>query len=119
MQTPTPEMVEKMMLEKFGEVPGSIEAAKVVDPSFLVEQTMSAKMGTMSDKNALDPETTTMIFLAAALATGSDECIEVNTSALLKMGASKEEILSVVRIVRHAAFSKVVGDAKTVFDLLR
>ena len=118
MQLPTPEMVEKMMQNKFGEIPGSIESAKAADPSFLVEQAMSSKMGTMSEKNALDEKTTTMIFLAAALATGSQECIEVNTSALLKMGATKNEILSIVRIVRHAAFSKVVGDAKTVFDLL-
>ncbi|ADV45818.1 carboxymuconolactone decarboxylase family protein [Nitratifractor salsuginis] len=119
MQMPTPEQVEQMMMDAFGELPSSIEAAKAADPSFLVEQAMSARLGTKSEKNVLDPKTTTMIFLAAALATGSEDCIEVNTSALLKMGASKEEILSVVRIVRHAAFSKVVGDAKTVFDLLK
>ena len=119
MQLPTPEQVEMMMTQKFGDVPESIKSAKEADASFLTEQAVSAKFSMMSEKNALDAKTSTLVFLAAALAQGNSECIEVNTKSLLKMGASKEEILSVVRIVRHAAASAVVGDAKTVFDLLK
>ncbi len=50
--------------------------------------------------------------MAAALAMGSEECVELNTNAAKKMGATKEEILSVIRIVRHAAASSVVGVAE-------
>lgn len=118
MQLPTPEQVEAMMTEKFGGLPPSLESAKRLDPSFLVEQAMSSKTSTMSETNALDPKTSSIVFLAAALATGDVECMEVNTKALKKMGASNEEILSVVRIVRHAASSGVIGKAKSIFDLL-
>jgi len=119
MQLPTPEQVEMMMTQKFGELPEAIKSAKEVDASFLTEQAVSSKFSTNSEANALDAKTTTLVFLAAALARGNSECIEVNTKALLKMGASKEEILSVVRVVRHAASSGVVGDAKAIFDLLK
>jgi alkylhydroperoxidase/carboxymuconolactone decarboxylase family protein YurZ len=117
-QTPTPEMVEAMMLENFGFIPDSLIAAKKVDPSFFVEQAMSSKMSMQSEKNALDPKTSTMIFLAAALALGDEECMQVTTASLLKMGASNEEITSIIRIVRHAASSGVVGNAKTIFNQL-
>ena len=119
MQLPTPEQVEMMMTQKFGELPEAIKSAKEVDASFLTEQAVSSKFSTNGEANALDPKTTTLVFLAAALASNNSECIEVNTKALIKMGASKEEILSVVRIVRHAAASGVVGNAKTIFDLLK
>lgn len=115
---PTPEMVESMMRENFGKLPSSMESVKKVDPTFFVEQAISSKMSTKSESNPLDAKTTTMIFLAAALATGDNDCIDVNTAALIKMGATKAEILSIVRIVRHAASSGVVGNAKTIFDQL-
>ncbi|WP_029408524.1 carboxymuconolactone decarboxylase family protein [Thiomicrorhabdus sp. Milos-T2] len=117
-QMPTPEMVEAMMLENFGKLPSSMESVKKVDPSFFVEQAISSKMSTNAETNPLDAKTTTMIFLAAALALGDEDCMDVNTAALLKMGATKEELLSIVRIVRHAASSGVVGNAKTIFDQL-
>jgi alkylhydroperoxidase/carboxymuconolactone decarboxylase family protein YurZ len=117
-QLPTPEMVEAMMLENFGFIPDSLIAAKKVDPSFFVEQAMSSKMSMKSEKNALDSKTSTMIFLAAALALGDEECMQVTTASLLNMGASNEEITSIIRIVRHAASSGVVGNAKTIFNQL-
>jgi alkylhydroperoxidase/carboxymuconolactone decarboxylase family protein YurZ len=44
--------------------------------------------------------------------------MQVTTASLLKMGASNEEITSIIRIVRHAASSGVVGNAKTIFNQL-
>ncbi len=117
-QMPTPEQVLNNMKERFGEIPEAIESAYKVDPALVVEQAVSSKMSVMSDKNALDPKTTALVFLAAGMAMGNEECMEVNTSALKKMGASNEEILSVVRIVRHAAASGAIGNAKVIFDFL-
>ena len=118
MNMPSPEQVMQMMQERFGEIPEAIQKAYEVDPALVVEQAASSRLSVMSDKNALDPKTTALVFLAAALAMGNEECIEVNSSGLKKMGASDEEILSVVRIVRHAAASGVVGNAKVLFDTL-
>lgn len=117
-QMPTPEQVLNNMKERFGEIPAAIESAYKVDPALVVEQAVSSKMSVMSEKNTLDPKTTALVFLAAAMAMGNEECMEVNASGLKKMGASDEEILSVVRIVRHAAASGAIGNAKVIFDLL-
>lgn len=117
-QMPTPEQVINNMKDRFGEVPPAIESAYKVDPSLVVEQAVSSKMSVMGEKNVLDPKTTALVFLSAAMAMGNEECMEVNTSALKKMGASDEEILSVVRIVRHAMASGAVGNAKVIFDTL-
>ncbi|WP_353663153.1 carboxymuconolactone decarboxylase family protein [Hydrogenimonas sp. SS33] len=118
MQMPTPEQVKGMMKERFGEVPEAIENASKVDEALLVEQAVSSKLSMMSEKNALDPKTSTLVFLAAAIAMGDDACVRVNTAALKKMGARNEEILSVVRIVRHAAASIAVDRANGVFETL-
>ncbi|WP_281951764.1 carboxymuconolactone decarboxylase family protein [Nitrosophilus kaiyonis] len=119
MQTPRPEQVMNMMKERFGKLPKSIEDAAKVDPSLIVEQAISSKLSMQSEKNTLDPKTSTLIFLAAALALGSEECVELNTKAAKKMGATNEEILSVIRIVRHAAASSVVGVADAALKNLK
>lgn len=116
MQKPTPEQVEAMMIEKMGALPSSLNAAKAIDPEFLVEQAISSKMSIQSEANPFDPKTSMMIALAASLTLGSHECVKEQTKMLKKMGITKEELAFLVRIVKHAHTSAVMGNAKAAFE---
>ncbi|QOP45809.1 carboxymuconolactone decarboxylase family protein [Sulfurimonas paralvinellae] len=121
MQMPTPEQVLAQMEEKFGHegVPNSIRLAQGVAPEMLVEQAMSSKMSMQSDTNALDPKTSLLVYFSAALGMKDQSCIDTLTYAALNAGVSKEELLSVVKIVRHAAFSGIVGAAEDVLKIIK
>lgn len=116
MQMPTPEQVEAMMTEKMGALPSSLNAAKAVDPMFLVEQAMSSKTSIQSENNPFDPKTSMMIALAVSITLGSEECTQEQTKMLKNMGISKEEMAFLVKIVKHAHTSAVMGNAKAAFD---
>jgi alkylhydroperoxidase/carboxymuconolactone decarboxylase family protein YurZ len=117
MQAPTPEQVEKMMTEKMGALPQSLNSAKAIDPRFLVEQAMSSKFSVQDEKNPIDPKTSMMIALATAIALGSEECVFEQTKMLKKLGGTKEELAYLVRIVKHSQSSIVMANAKTAFDI--
>ena len=116
MNIPTPEQVEKMMIEKMGALPQALNSAKAIDPRFLVEQAMSSKMSIQDENNPFDPKTSMMIALASSIALGSDECVMEQTKMLKKMGVTKEELAFLVKIVKHAHMSAVMGKAKSAFD---
>ncbi len=116
MQAPTPEQVEAMMVEKMGALPQSLNSAKAIDPRFLVEQAMSSKFSVQDEKNPLDPKTSMMIALAVSITLGSEECTQEQTRMLKKMGITKEELAYLVKIVKHAQGSAVMGNAKVAFD---
>jgi len=116
MKSPTPQQVEAMMIEKMGALPESLNAAKAIDPRFLVEQAMSSKFSVQDEANPFDPKTSMMLALAASITLGSDECIMEQTRMLKKMGITKEELAFLVRIVKHAQGSAVMGNAKTAFQ---
>jgi len=113
---PTPEQVEKMMIEKMGALPQSLNSAKAIDPRFLVEQAMSSKFSVQDEQNPFDPKTSMIIALATSITLNSQECIMEQTKMLKKMGITKEELAFVVRIVKHAHNSAIMGNAKTAFD---
>ena len=116
MNVPTPEQVEVMMTEKMGALPASLNSAKAIDPRFLIEQAMSSKFSMQDEKNPFDPKTSMMIALATSITLGSDECVMEQTKMLKKMGITKEELAYLVRIIKHAQGSAVMGNAKTAFD---
>ena len=116
MKVPTPEQVEMMMIEKMGALPASLNSAKAIDPMFLTEQAMSSKTSVQSEKNPFDPKTSMLIALAVSVTLGSEECAQEQTKMLKKMGVSKEEMAFLVKIVRHAVSSSVIGNAKAAFD---
>jgi alkylhydroperoxidase/carboxymuconolactone decarboxylase family protein YurZ len=116
MNTPTPEQVEAMMIEKMGALPQSLNSAKAIDPRFLVEQALSSKFSVQDENNPFDPKTSMLIMLAVSVTLGSDECVMEQTRMLKKMGVTKEEMAYLVRIVKHAHSSAVMGNAKTAFD---
>ena len=113
---PTSEQVEAMMIEKMGALPQSLNSAKAIDPRFLVEQAMSSKFSIQDEKNPFDPKTSMMLALSASITIGSEECIMEQTRMLKKMDISKEELAYIVKIVKHAQGSAVMGNAKAAFD---
>ena len=115
-QVPTPEQVEAMMIEKMGALPQSLNAAKAIDPRFLIEQAMSSKFSIQDENNPFDPKTSMMIALAVSITLGSKECTQEQTKMLKKMGMSKEEMAYLVKIVKHAQSSAVMGNAKAAFE---
>jgi len=115
-QTPTPEQVEAMMIEKMGALPQSLNAAKAIDPRFLIEQAMSSKFSIQDENNPFDPKTSMMIALAVSITLGSEECTQEQTKMLKKMGLTKEEMAYLVKIVKHAQSSAVMGNAKAAFE---
>ena len=115
-QAPTPEQVEAMMIEKMGALPQSLNAAKAIDPRFLIEQAMSSKFSVQDEKNPFDPKTSMMIALAVSITLGSEECTQEQVKMLKKMGMSKEELAYLVKIVKHAQSSAVMGNAKAAFE---
>lgn len=119
MQKPTPEQAEAMMTEKMGALPSSLNAAKAIDPEFLVDQAISSKMSVQSERNPFDPKTSMMLALAVSLTLGSDECVMEQTRMLKKMGITKEELAYLVRIVKHAHSSAVMGNAKAAFETFK
>lgn len=116
MQLPTPQMVEEMMTEKMGALPKALESAKKVDPNFLVEQAMSAKMSLQSENNPFDEKTSMLISLAVSITLGSEGCTGIQTRMLKKMGITKEEMAFLVKIIRHAHTSAVMGKSRVAFD---
>ena len=114
---PTPEQVETMMVEKMGALPESLNSAKAIDPRFLVEQAMSSKFSVQDESNPFDPKTSMIIALSAAIALGSEECVFEQSKMLKKLGATKEELAYLVRIVKHSQSSIVMANAKIAFDV--
>jgi len=117
MKKPTPEQVEAMMTEKMGALPSALNAAKAIDPRFLVEQAMSSKMSVQDENNPFDPKTSMLLMLASSITLGSQECVMEQTKMLKKMGITKEELAFLVKIVKHAHTSAVMGKAKPAFDI--
>ena len=104
----------QMMAQKMGgleNVPDAIKFAKNVAPEIIMQVAMSSKDSVEDEKSPLDPKTRQLIYFAAALATFDNECIKATTHSLLAMGATKEEIISVIKIVRHAANNGILGAA--------
>ena len=117
---PTPQQVLEEMERKFGAegVPNSMKLAIDVAPDFLVEQAMNSKMSVNSDTNALD-QNSLLVYFAAALGMKDESCIDTLTHAALQAGITKEELLSAVKIVRHAAFSGIVGATDDVLKIIK
>ena len=117
-QKPTVEEVFGMMQKMMGAVPSSIEKAAKVDEGLLYEHLRSRQYA-MPPEGALDDETRTLIYLAAALAAGSAACIQAMANKAKMQGIPAAKILETVHIVRFALATKVIGEAEPVFDALR
>jgi len=114
---PTVEEVFAMMKQIMGSVPTAIEKATTVDDSVLYEH-LRSRAYAMPKDGALDDETRTLIYLAAALAAGSKACIQAMSNKARMQGISPAKVLETFRITRFALATKVIGDAEAVFESL-
>lgn len=115
---PSVEQVFGMMRQMMGTIPSAIEKATTVDEGLLYEHLRSRGYA-MPAEGALDEETLTLIYLASALAAGSQACIQAMANKAKMQGIAPEKILETLHIVRFALATKVIGDAEPVFAALQ
>ena len=111
----------KMMGQKMGgeeNIPLAIKYAKDVAPELIMQVMMSSKDSVDDEKSPFDAKTKQFFYFAAALAARDNECINATIHTLLTMGATKEEIVSIIKIVRHAANNAILGSSTPVLKAL-
>jgi alkylhydroperoxidase/carboxymuconolactone decarboxylase family protein YurZ len=114
---PTVDQVFAMMRKTMGSIPSAIEKATSVDEGLLYEH-LRSRAYAMPAEGALDDETRTLIYLAAALAASSKACIQAMANKAKMQGIGPEKVLETVRIVRLALATKVIGDGEPIFEAL-
>ncbi len=118
MDTVNKEMVASMK-EKFGEgMPKSIEYIAELFPDSLAVQRASSADSMYDPNSPFEQKIKTLIYLSAALATNNEACIKAQFNAAISQGATKEEVIAVIKIVRHAASSGVYGNAEYILKNL-
>jgi alkylhydroperoxidase/carboxymuconolactone decarboxylase family protein YurZ len=100
-----------------GRVPAAIEKSTVVDEG-LIQEHMRSRMYAMPADGALDEQTRTLIYLAAALAGSSPACVRAMADKIVQQGIPANKVLETVHIVRFAMATRIIGDAEPVFDAL-
>ena len=120
MQKPTAQEVYKMMKDAIGEeyMSPAMKKAYKVAPSLLVDHGISCNQSIKSEENALDMKTPVLVFLAASLALKDDACTSAFARLCDDVGISDEELISVIRIVKHAAASGVIGASDVLLDYI-
>ena len=116
-QKPTVEQVFGMMRKTMGSIPSAIEKATSVDEGLLYEH-LRSRAYAMPAEGALDDETRTLIYLAAALAASSKACIQAMANKAKMQGIAPDKVLETVKIVRLALATKVIGDGEPIFEAL-
>jgi len=114
-----PEDVLEMMRRSMGEVPAAIEKSVPVDPTLILEHARSKAFAMPSQTPALDEQTRTLVYLAAALAGSSPACVRAMANKVAQQGIAKEKVLETIHIVRLAMATKIIGDSEPVFDALK
>jgi alkylhydroperoxidase/carboxymuconolactone decarboxylase family protein YurZ len=108
----------EMMRNGMGQVPAAIEKSVAVDPALIQEHMRSKGFAMPMENPALDEETRTLIYLAAALAGTSPACVKAMSNKIAQQGIAASKVFETVHIVRLAMATKVIGDAEPVFDAL-
>lgn len=115
--SPTAAEILNAMRAGMGRAPAAIEKSVVVDES-LIHEHMRSRAYAMPQAGALDEETRTLIYLAAALAGSSPACVKAMADKIARQGIPADKVLETIRIVRFAMATKIIGDAEPVFDAL-
>jgi alkylhydroperoxidase/carboxymuconolactone decarboxylase family protein YurZ len=121
MQNPSVDEILSFMAKKLGgqeNIPNAIRYAKVCAPELIYHVAFSSKNSVADENSPFDEKTRTLIFLAAALAMKDPECIKTQLNAALTLGATKEELIALIKIVKHAAHSSVIGFAEPILEVL-
>lgn len=120
MQKPTADEVYQMMKDAIGVeyMSPAMKQAHKVAPSLLVDHGLSCSQSIKSEENALDMKTSVLVFLAASLALKDDACTSAFVRLSDEVGISNEELISLIRIVKHAASSGVIGASEVLLDYM-
>jgi alkylhydroperoxidase/carboxymuconolactone decarboxylase family protein YurZ len=108
----------EMMRKGMGQVPAAIEKSVPVDPALIQEHMRSKAFAMPSEKPALDEDTRTLIYLAAALAGNSPACVKAMANKIAQQGVAKDKVIEMIHIVRLAMATKIIGDSEPIFDAL-
>jgi alkylhydroperoxidase/carboxymuconolactone decarboxylase family protein YurZ len=109
--SPDLQTVLKNMEAGLGSLPAAIRLAATADPAMVLEQARSSGFAMPVD-GALDPETRTLIYLAAALAASNHACVAAMTNKARLQGIAPQKQLEAFHIARYALATRVVGDAE-------
>ncbi len=115
---PTVDEIFGIMQKTMGTIPEAIQKVAKVDESLLYEHLRSRSYAMPPEKPALDEETRTLIYLAAALAGSSHSCVEAMANKAKVQGIPAEKLLETLHIVRFALATRVIGDAEPLFNVL-
>jgi alkylhydroperoxidase/carboxymuconolactone decarboxylase family protein YurZ len=115
---PSLEQIFAGMRKAMGGVPSAVEKLSRVDPEMVYEHLRSRAYAMPDQSPALDDQTRTLIYLAAALAGSSSACVRAMADKAKTQGIAREKVLETVRIVRFAMATKMIGDAEPVFAAL-
>jgi alkylhydroperoxidase/carboxymuconolactone decarboxylase family protein YurZ len=116
-QQPTAEELLEQMRIGMGTVPSAIVKSVSADPG-LIHEHMRSRAYAMPMPGALDEETRTLLYLAAALAGSSPACVRAMADRIRILKIAPEKVTETVHIVRFAMATKMIGDAEPVFDVL-
>lgn len=114
---PDLETVISNMKTSLGDLPSAIELAAKADPAMVLEQGRSSGFA-MPPDGALDAETRTIVYLAAALAASNHACVTAVTGKAQLQGISRGKLLEAFHIARYALATRVVGDAEPLLSAL-
>lgn len=104
--------------KNLGRVPSAIEASTAVDPELLFEHVRSSGFA-MPNEGALDAETRTLIYLAAALAGSNPACVAAMSDKIQTLGIAKDKVIEAIHITRFAMATKIIGDSEPIFRALQ
>jgi len=116
--SPTAEQVLSGMKEKLGKLPASIEKALGADPAIIFEHARSNKFAMPDGGAALDDETRTLVYLAAALASSNSACTQAMVDKARAQGIATAKLLEVFHIARFEQATQVLGNAEPLLDLV-
>lgn len=114
----TPNEILDMMRKGMGQVPAAIEKSVPVDPTLIQEHLRSKGFAMPTESPALDEQTRTLVYLAAALAGTSPACVKAMANKIAQQGIAANKVTETIHIVRLAMATKIIGDAEPVFDAL-
>ena len=113
-QFPTTGQILAMMEEQLGPegVPQVMRHAARVMPEMLAEHVRGKMFAMPPEDGALDDETRTLIYLGAALASSSHECVKAMSALAVRQGIAREKLLETFKIARLAVASGMIGNAE-------
>ncbi|MGC8559088.1 MAG: carboxymuconolactone decarboxylase family protein [Phycisphaerae bacterium] len=114
-QPPTIEQIFAGMRKNMGAVPTAVEKLGRVAPDLVYEHMRSRAYAMPDQAPALDEETRTLIYMAAALAGSSPACVRAMADKARVQGIAPGKIMETIKIVRFAMATRIIGDAEPIF----